>query len=172
MKLYPIHLFVILIGALLFSSIKYKSLFENMTVNTKTTSSKIDSNTYVGPAGDTVYVYKTPTNKNNSNINIAPQDTSDNYSGYVPPETNGIPMAQITPGDEDLYILKSQIVPPSCPVGQNTTTCPSAVPPQPCPPCARCPEPAFDCKKVPNYRSTNDSYLPRPILNDFSSFGM
>ena len=42
----------------------------------------------------------------------------------------------------------------------------------PCPPCARCPEPAFDCKKVPAYRESDDRYLPRPMLNDFSTFGM
>lgn len=41
----------------------------------------------------------------------------------------------------------------------------------PCPACERCPEPSFDCKKVPNYRSTSvGNYLPIPILNDFSSF--
>jgi hypothetical protein len=48
-------------------------------------------------------------------------------------------------------------------------TCPE---PQPCPSCARCPEPSFDCKKVPNYSSTNSEYLPMPVLSDFSSFGM
>lgn len=43
--------------------------------------------------------------------------------------------------------------------------------PPPCPACERCPEPSFDCKKVPNYRSTAlGEYLPMPILNDFSSF--
>jgi hypothetical protein len=41
----------------------------------------------------------------------------------------------------------------------------------PCPPCERCPEPSFDCKKVPNYRSSSiDDYMPKPILNDFSNF--
>lgn len=46
-------------------------------------------------------------------------------------------------------------------------TCP------PCPACARCPEPAFECKKVPNYRAmSTDGVLPAPVLNDFSSFGM
>ena len=41
----------------------------------------------------------------------------------------------------------------------------------PCPACERCPEPSFDCKKVPNYRSTSvGDYLPMPILNDFSRF--
>jgi hypothetical protein len=43
---------------------------------------------------------------------------------------------------------------------------------QPCPPCGRCPEPSFDCKKVPNYASTNSEFLPVPVLNDFSQFGM
>ena len=82
----------------------------------------------------------------------------------------------------NLYILKSQVVPPTCPVCPKT----SNEPPPPCPPCARCPEPSFECKKVPNYSSEN-KYLPtifppftsngpmrdtnpEPILNDFSSF--
>ena len=45
-------------------------------------------------------------------------------------------------------------------------TCP------PCPACERCPEPSFECKKVPNYSAVNSSYLPIPVLNDFSTFGM
>ena len=57
----------------------------------------------------------------------------------------------------------------SNPKNTNTPTCPE---PQPCPPCGRCPEPSFDCRKVPNYASTNSEYLPVPILNDFSQFGM
>jgi len=52
------------------------------------------------------------------------------------------------------------------------STCPSCPAPQPCPPCGRCPEPSFDCKKVPNYSSTNSEYLPMPVLSDFSQFGM
>jgi hypothetical protein len=41
----------------------------------------------------------------------------------------------------------------------------------PCPACERCPEPSFECKKVPNYRSPSiNQYLPMPILNDFSKF--
>ena len=52
---------------------------------------------------------------------------------------------------------------------RTALTCPE---PQPCPPCGRCPEPSFDCKKVPNYSSTNSEYLPVPVLTDFSQFGM
>ena len=42
----------------------------------------------------------------------------------------------------------------------------------PCPPCGRCPEPSFTCKKVPNYASSaTEGILPQPVLNDFSTFG-
>jgi hypothetical protein len=97
--------------------------------------------------------------------------------------TNGIRANQILRGNEDLYILKSEVVPPVCPacpapkcnnnnnnhkgtgtnnnnnnVAGSDSKCP------PCPPCARCPEPAFECKKVPNYGRTNDDTMPSPVL--------
>lgn len=86
------------------------------------------------------------------------------------PQPSGIPQDQIPPGEEDLYILKSQVVPPvcpacpsACPVGKKSADeCPA------CPPCARCPEPAYDCKLVPNYESAANT--PIPMLNDFSAF--
>ena len=44
---------------------------------------------------------------------------------------------------------------------------------QPCPACERCPESNFDCKKIPNYeQGQTNTFLPRPVLNDFSTFGM
>ena len=90
------------------------------------------------------------------------------YSSSLPP---GIPKSQILPGQQDLYILKSQVVPPVCPacnpvVIYKDKEC------QACPACARCPEPNFECKKVPNYNAINNEYLPTPVLNSFSSFGM
>ena len=42
----------------------------------------------------------------------------------------------------------------------------------PCPACARCPEPSFECKKVPNYNTIDNDSLPQPVLNNFSGFGM
>ena len=80
--------------------------------------------------------------------------------------------SQIPPGSEDLYMLKSEIVPPVCPACPAVTTCPTEKKCPPCPPCARCPEPAFECKKVPNYSGQNDSYLPQPVMSDFSQFGL
>ena len=113
-----------------------------------------------GPQGNTVY----GTNANNNSYGT-------DYYSTLPP---GIPKSQIPAGDEDLYILKSQIVPPVCPapivMSSNTDKDESKCPA--CPACARCPEPAFDCKKVPNYSAVNSSYLPVPVLNDFSTFGM
>ena len=73
---------------------------------------------------------------------------------------------------QDLYILKSQIVPPVCPACPAASSCPRQEACPPCPACERCPEPAFECKKVPNYASSNENYLPRPIMADFSQFGM
>jgi hypothetical protein len=92
------------------------------------------------------------------------------YSSSLP---KGIPASQIPAGQEDMYILKSEIVPPVCPACPSSTACPRQEKCPPCPACARCPEPAFECKKVPNYNAAagNDS-LPTPVLNDFSSFGM
>jgi hypothetical protein len=102
---------------------------------------------------------------------------------------NGVPKADIPAGHEDLYILKSQVVPPVCPAcpafnnsgtdtGSTNNVSPSGSDKfdvskcPPCPPCARCPEPNFDCKKVPNYNAFNPSTMPVPALNSFSTFGM
>lgn len=107
----------------------------------------------------------------------------------------GIPKRQIPEGEEDLYILKSQVVPPVCPACPVSANLPRDKPCPPCPPCARCPEPAFECQKVPNYNSSSapqflpaspfmaqtdsaagsgyisrSQNLPRPMLTDFSGF--
>ena len=133
--------------------------------------------------------------------------------------SGGITKDQIPPGQEHLYVLKSQVVPPTCPIspgfskagsggeggggdnadgddgadselkldqedssglsnglgaafrgtgGSKNKKCP------PCPACARCPEPSFECKKVPNYSigANGSMSVPRPVLADFSQFGM
>lgn len=101
----------------------------------------------------------------------------DNDTAYYNTEQDGISESEMANVNRDLYILKSSTVPPVCTkspyneelkkhkeVNSDDGKCP------PCPACARCPEPAFECKKVPNYNSTNNSFLPRPLLNDFSQF--
>ena len=81
----------------------------------------------------------------------------------------GIRKSEIPEGSEDLYVLKSTIVPPVCPKCPQPSVCPRQKPCPACPPCARCPEPAFTCKKVPNYNSMNNQYLPLPYLAQASS---
>lgn len=86
--------------------------------------------------------------------------------------TQGIPRDQIPSGNENMYMLKSEIVPPVCPACPTVMECPRQQKCQPCPPCGRCPEPSFECKKVPNYKAVSPSFLPKPILTDFSQFGL
>jgi len=59
---------------------------------------------------------------------------------------------------------------------EKNTKCPA------CAPCGQCPDPAYECKMVPNYKfnavqpSSSVSYsgisVPRPMLNSFSTFAM
>jgi len=72
--------------------------------------------------------------------------------------------------DSDKWALKSTIIPPVCPKCPDVKACPRQKECPPCPACARCPESAFTCKKVPDYDAINTQQMPKPILNDFSSF--
>jgi len=124
-----------------------------------------NTGSYVGPAGDTVLV-----DNPRQPMQLPPPPPS---QPRPQPKPLGIPKSQIPSGSEDMYILKSQVIPPVCPACPNVTACPRPAPYPPCPPCSRCPEPSFECKKVPNYNSSaENSYLPRPVLADFSQFGM
>ena len=132
---------------------------ERVDNNTYSRVERVDANTYSRPERVDANTY-------------GPAERNDYYDSLPP----GIPRSQIPPGDEDLYILKSQVVPPvcprcpdpimQCPDNFDANKCP------PCPPCARCPEPAFDCVKRPNYSAFNQNYMPIPVLSDFSTFGM
>jgi hypothetical protein len=99
----------------------------------------VDTNTYYGPNGQV----NTVTGPNgNTAVNADPNA----YYNSLPA---GVSRNQIPAGQEDLYILKSQVVPPVCPkcpdpilkCDGDASQC------QPCPAPMRCPEPAFDCKK-------------------------
>ena len=124
-----------------------------------------------GPNGNTAYYAQGPQGNtyvgttSGSNMSAASYD----YSNSLPP---GVPASAIPSGQEDLYILKSEVVPPVCPACPSSAVCPRQEKCPPCPACARCPEPSFECKKVPNYNAINNQYLPVPVLNDFSGFGM
>ena len=177
MKLTKIHLFFILLIALIFCSCLGNSYMESMS-GIRTVEGMSGIRTVEGMSGirtvEGMSSQRTVTTYNSNNGQAAvvsgPQGqavvaTTDNT-------VNGIQSNDIPSGQSDLYILKSEVVPPVCPVCPAAATCPRQKSCPPCPPCARCPEPAFECKKVPNYASTNDNYLPRPVLSDFSQFGM
>jgi hypothetical protein len=99
---------------------------------------------------------------------------TDSSLSYTPAQLNADTNSSANSTDQnDPSAYNSNTVYVTPPDGNSgaggTCKCPE---PEPCPPCGRCPEPAFECAKVPNYRSTALSmYLPRPILNDFSTFG-
>ena len=129
-----------------------------------------------GPQGNTAYYAQGPQGNTVAGTTTSSSGSSSSNSDYYNSLPPGIPASQIPSGQEDLYILKSQVVPPVCPVCPSITSssndpdkeskCP------PCAPCARCPEPSFECKKVPNYSAIDSAYLPQPVLSDFSTFGM
>jgi hypothetical protein len=137
----------------------YKSSYYNDDVYGASVTGP-NGNTYgyaSGPNGNTV------TYSNNNNYD---------YSNSLPP---GIPKTMIPAGQEDLYILKSEVIPPVCPVCPTLQASNSKEKCPPCPACARCPSDSnFECKKVPNYNnpSGSGSYLPMPVLNSFSTFGL
>ena len=86
-------------------------------------------------------------------------------------EMNELPTDKIPKGDEDLYILKSQIVPPVCPKCPDIKRCDLEKECAPCPAPKRCPDKPFECKMVPKYSDPNvTTHLPRPVLNSFDSF--
>lgn len=98
-----------------------------------------------------------------------PGEGGSNSSIYYPNE--GISKSDIPAGDEDLYIKKSEIVPPVCPICPSADSCPRSKPCPACPACARCPEPSYECKLTP-VPSNNPGAFPKPVLTNFSTFGM
>lgn len=91
--------------------------------------------------------------------------TSDNLKNALRNNTlstqnGGISGKSIPRGDEDLYILKSEIVPPVCPRCPTVCASKSTDIPPPCPACARCPASSgdFTCKKVPDYGKSTSGY--------------
>jgi hypothetical protein len=123
-----------------------------------------DDEEITGDYDDTTFVPDVRVNFQNNN----PSKSKMSYG-----TESGISKDAIPPGQEHLYILKSQVVPPVCPKCPSSggggggggkggmkggDCCPKA---PPCPRPQRCPEPAFTCKKVPNYSAANvDSVLP------------
>ena len=135
--------------------------------NNNTTGTDVNETTYYGPNGGQATTVTGP-----GGNTYASYDSSAYYNSLP----QGVSRSQIPSGQEDLYILKSQVIIPVCPVCPNPIVkCPDSTDVTKCPackPCGRCPEPAFDCVKRPNYKAFNQDFMPVPVLSDFSSFGM
>jgi hypothetical protein len=191
MKLGKLGIFFILILSLLFSGLGF-STYELMT-NRKEGYENEDEDNETMDTSDEVNSYNDSPNQTNSTydyVNSTPSSVAYSDSNPPPSNTNGEPTSTAIPIDEssapkpsppppppppsnnDEYILKSQIVPPVCPKCPDAASCPRPKPCPPCAPCARCPEPAFECKKVPTYHGGPYPTMPKPVLNDFSQFGM
>jgi hypothetical protein len=180
MNLTKVHLFVVLLLALVLCSFFGGDCGGNGLegfMNSPYHGNGQYSDRYSSYAG--MYSAKTQDALNDRKNKPLPDDaTTTRYAPYYKNYrkiNQGIRARQILPGKENLYVLKSNIVPPVCPAcpaskcnkeSSDKSKCP------PCPPCARCPEPAFECKKVPNYDRVNDNSMPHPVLNSFSQFGM
>jgi len=128
--------------------------------DTNELSDMMDEEEITGDYDDTTFNPDVRVNFQNSN----PSKSKLSYNSK-----HGISKDEMPPGEEHLYILKSQVVPPVCPKcpevgggGKGGKGCGDFCPKAPpCPRPQRCPEPAFTCKKVPNYSAANvDSVLP------------
>ncbi len=197
MKLGKLGIFFILIISLLLSGLGF-STYELMT--NRKEGYENDNDVEPMETADEVNSYNESPNQNNSTydyVSTTPSSVAYSDSNPPPSNTNGVPTSTAIPIDEssappppkpspppppppsppppsnnDEYILKSQIVPPVCPKCPDAASCPRPKPCPPCAPCARCPEPAFECKKVPSYQGGPYPTMPKPVLNDFSQFGM
>ena len=73
--------------------------------------------------------------------------------------------------DEELYVLKSQIVPPVCPKCPDVKKCDTNKDCPACPAPKRCPPKPFECKMVPKWADPRLSKQePKPVLNSFDTF--
>lgn len=179
MNLTKKHIFIILLLSIVFCcSLGSFGLVEGMENKDKLSTSsnnKKDKNTGYTPQSSIInneYSSYQPVEGADGLIRVI--STDDGRVIYATPENtvNGISGRKIPPGQEDLYILKSEIVPPVCPACPTVINkCEENKKCAPCPPCGRCPEPSFECVKRPTYKPDNP-YLPMPVLADFSSFGM
>ena len=105
----------------------------------------------------------TNSDKNNSNLeNNLKNNLSGNNSKNLNFDENGNLLAQNSGDNNNSSCtnvnVDSSLLKEKCP---------------PCPAPQRCPESNFECKKVPNYeQGIDNAFLPRPVLTDFSTFGM
>ena len=96
------------------------------TAGTFTNLYTVEGMSNINPAGTSDSIINKTNNLTDINSNtITQQNTIE-----MP---MGISRDMIPEGEEDLYILKSQVVPPVCPACPTVSACPRQEPPPPCP---------------------------------------
>tara|TARA_Y100001970_G_scaffold70426_1_gene89670 strand:+ start:3183 stop:3719 length:537 start_codon:yes stop_codon:yes gene_type:complete len=177
MKLNKLNIFLILLFILTISCAGF-SVFEGYSVNPK--SRKINKSTK-NPDGTSGYMRfneKWESEKNDEEKKkekkAKEQKEKNTYRDIVKFEDivkqnalktsiRPIPKSQIPKGKEHLYIKKSNVILPSCPVCPTLKKCDTKL----CPPCPEpevCPNNPVDCKMVPMWNDpTVKKYLPKPI---------
>jgi hypothetical protein len=135
--------------------------------NDNNNNNTINAGAVTGPQGNTAFY------ASGQNGTVAGTTTNNNSPTYTTAPLQGIPKSQIPAGSEDLYILKSEAFPITMPPpviipASSSENCPKPI----CPGCKPCKYPPVTCKAVPDYNNIEDQYLPSPVLNDFSQFGM
>ena len=170
-----VHLFIILLLGLILSTTLGKFVREGLTANPDYKDVVADRNTAQEKANqEKGAVTGMPFGLSSGPVDRSTLQTTEVEESSETTDTQPAAVSQsdILPGEEDLYILKSEIVPPVCPACPAVKACPRQEQCPPCPACTRCPEPSFECKKVPKYDAADAAKVPRPILTDFSQFGM
>jgi len=157
MQLTKVHLFLILIFALILAS-----SLGNYVRDGFTTTKPTELPPALRPVATKTQTGNTRGNPN-MNAGISPAQTGSPVSSFAPSEfpinsPAGIPGVNSVTGNDQ--------------AGNKDMECKPKQKCPPCPACARCPEPKFECKKVPIYSSNDDSKMPRPMMADFSQFGM
>ena len=129
--------------------------------------SEINMQTHTGnieEAGVAIQKYQDMNTSPNMNTN-----TSGLYDSSLPP---GVSKRMIPHGEDDKYILKSQIVPPVCPACPTITGCPSNKNTSPDSNSGSSSGSSSGTGSGPTPQSGSGyDYQPIPVLSDFSMFG-
>ena len=165
-KLYHLQVFIILMLALVLCSFLGGNCGTEGMENVNYNHDVIDENNLLqDPIESTIVERRGEVDRSTIKSNDTLKNQPSNTTTINRPSTSiaAVTKNSIPVGNEDLYVLRSEVA--------SLLNKPSNAP---CPPCGRCPEPSFSCKKVPNYNNVHseNNILPKPVLSDFSTFAM
>lgn len=183
MKLQKIHIFLILLLSLTFCCVGF-SVFEgneNMDDKKDTSEGKKESGASTERMGRRDRLKNAKVIHNYDPFGNDPkkkkeketeEEEGNNILKFLTGKDGQVEKIPSTGEDEDeLYVLKSQIVPPVCPKCPDVKKCDTTKDCPACPAPQRCPKKPFECKMVPKWSDPRLSKNePRPVLNSFDTF--